>query len=138
MHRLRNIITHCIFGLIAGGIYLAIEIIWRGHTHWTMLPLSAIIFVMAGLLDEYKISFSFWTQVIIGTLIATALEFIAGLILNIYFKLGIWDYSNMPFNFMGQICPQFTVAWAFLMVLSIKLENLMHKIADKITKGSDK
>lgn len=127
-----NLALHAIFGLIAGGIYLGIELAWRGHTHWTMLPLAAAIFVCAGLLDEVRVPLPFWWQVAAGTIIATALEFVAGLILNLWLGLGIWDYSEMPGNLLGQICPQYTLAWAALMVVSIKLENLMHKITDRM------
>lgn len=60
------------------------------------------------------------------------LELAAGLILNVWLGLGVWDYSRLPGNILGQICPQYTLAWAALMVVAIKLENLMHKIADWI------
>lgn len=133
MRRLSNLALHVLFGLIAGCIYLLIELAWRGHTHWTMLPLAAVIFVCAGVLDEVERHPSIWQQVILGTTIATALEFVAGIILNIWLGLGVWDYSNLPGNLMGQICPQFTIAWAVLMIVSIRLENLMHRIANSLT-----
>ena len=133
MRRLPNLALHCVFGIIAGGIYLLIELAWRGHTHWTMLPLAAVIFVCAGVLDEVERPPSIWQQVILGTTIATAFEFVAGAILNIWLGLGVWDYSNLPGNLMGQICPQFTIAWAVLMIVSIRLENLMHRIANSLT-----
>jgi uncharacterized membrane protein len=132
MQRLCNLALHCGFGLIAGGIYLLIELAWRGRTHWTMLPLAAVIFVCAGLLDEQENPPPFWAQVIIGTAIATALEFAAGLIINTWLGLGVWDYSNLPGNLLGQICPQFTLAWAALMVISIKLENFMHRVIQAV------
>lgn len=133
MRRLPNLALHCVFGIIAGGIYLLIELAWRGYTHWTMLPLAAVIFVCAGILDERENPPPFWAQVAIGTIIATALEFVAGLILNVWIGLGVWDYSNLPGNLMGQICPQFTIAWAVLVLVSIRIENLMHRIADRMT-----
>lgn len=136
MQRLSNLALHGVFGITAGGIYLLIELAWRGRTHWTMLPLAAVIFVCAGILDEREHPPPFWTQVIIGAAIATGLELAAGLILNVWLGLGVWDYSHMPGNLWGQICPQFTLAWAALMVVSIKLENIMHRIADRLTKGA--
>lgn len=132
MRRWSDLALHAVFGLIAGGIYLLIELAWRGYTHWTMLPLAAVIFVCAGVLDERENPPPFWGQVVIGTGIATALEFAAGLILNLWLGLGIWDYSHMAGNILGQICPQFTLAWAVLMAVSIKLENAMHKISDRL------
>lgn len=133
MRRLSNLALHGLFGLIAGGIYLLIELAWRGRTHWTMLPLAAAIFICAGALDEVERPPSIWQQVILGTTIATALEFVAGLILNVWLGLGIWDYSNLPGNVLGQICPQFTLAWAVLVLISIRIENFMHRIANSLT-----
>lgn len=133
MRRLSNLALHGLFGLIAGGIYLLIELAWRGRTHWTMLPLAAVIFICAGVLDEVERPPSIWQQVILGTTIATALEFVAGLILNVWLGLGIWDYSNLPGNVLGQICPQFTLAWAVLVLISIRIENFMHRIANSLT-----
>ena len=133
MRRLSNLALHGLFGLIAGGIYLLIELAWRGYTHWTMLPLSAVIFICAGVLDEVERPPSIWQQVILGTTIATALEFVAGLILNVWLGFVIWDYSNLPGNVLGQICPQFTLAWAVLVLISIRIENFMHRIANSLT-----
>lgn len=133
MRRLSNLALHGLFGLIAGGIYLLIELAWRGRTHWTMLPLAAVIFICAGVLDEVERPPSIWQQVILGTTIATALEFVAGLILNVWLGLGIWDYSNLQGNVLGQICPQFTLAWAVLVLISIRIENFMHRIANSLT-----
>ena len=131
MRRFSNLAMHGLFGFVAGCVYLLIELAWRGHTHWTMLPLAAIIFVCAGLLDEGENPPPVWVQVVIGTVIATALELAAGLVLNVWLGLGVWDYSDLPGNLLGQICPQFTAAWAVLMFISIRLENAMHKIASK-------
>lgn len=131
MRRLSNLALHGLFGFVAGCVYLLIELAWRGHTHWTMLPLAAVIFVCAGLLDEVEDPPSVWVQVVIGTAIATALELAAGLVLNVWLGLGVWDYSNLPGNLWGQICPQFTAAWAALMFISIRLENAMHRIVSK-------
>ena len=43
--------------------------------------------------------------------LVTGVELVAGLVLNIWMGLDIWDYSGMPGNLMGQICPQFAAVW---------------------------
>lgn len=48
-----------------------------------------------------------------------------GLILNVWLGLGMWDYSNMPGNILGQICPQFMVLWFFLSAIGIFLDDLI-------------
>ena len=38
---------------IGGAIYAVIELIWRGHTHWTMALLGGLLFVLIGAINEY-------------------------------------------------------------------------------------
>ena len=64
-----------------------------------------------------------WKKLFICAVGITAIEFLSGYILNIVLGLGIWDYSNMPFNIIGQICLPFTVAWYILSLLAIVLDD---------------
>lgn len=109
---------------IGGAIYAVIELIWRGHTHWTMALLGGLLFVLIGAINEYTPwCIPLWRQGVIGALIVTWAELVAGLVLNVWLRLGIWDYSNLPGNFMGQICPQFTAAWVLLSVVAVVLDD---------------
>ena len=49
-----------------------------------------------------------------GGTVITAAEFAAGLVLNVWLGLGVWDYSGLPGNLLGQICPQFWALWCLL------------------------
>ena len=105
-------------------IYMGIEIAYRGFTHWTMGVVGGISFVVIGLLNEgYNWSMPFWKQCLIGAGVITVLEFVAGVILNIILKLNIWDYSNIPFNILGQICLPFTLIWFVLSGVAIILDD---------------
>ncbi len=48
--------------------------------------------------------FNIFFASILGAVIINIIEFISGVILNLNFKLNIWDYSNKYFNLLGQIC----------------------------------
>lgn len=110
--------------LIGAGTYYFIEIVWDGSSHWTMGVLGGMCFVLVGLINEIMSwQTPLWIQGIIGSVIITILEFISGLILNIWLGLGIWDYSKVPFNLLGQICIQFTIIWVFLSMLAIILDD---------------
>ena len=127
--KLRNsVILHTLMSVAGGLIYMGIEILWRGHTHWSMGILGGICFVLIGLLDEWQEHPHMLLQMIQGASIVTALELITGVIVNIWLGWNVWDYSDMPYNVMGQICPQFMVAWFFLSAAAVKIENLLHKI----------
>ncbi len=47
-------------------------------------------------------------------LTVTAVELTFGIILNLILKLDVWDYTNIPLNFLGQICLPFTLVWGVL------------------------
>ena len=53
----------------------------------------------------------------LGTLVILTFEFFVGLIVNVWFGWGIWDYSDVKWNLMGQICPLFGGAWFFLSLI---------------------
>ena len=103
--------------LVFGFVYFIIETIWKGHlTHWSMFVVAGIIGVLIGGINEYiPWEMPFFLQCGIGTVIATVIEGISGLILNVYLDLNIWDYSNVPFSFFyQQCCLPFCVAWFIL------------------------
>lgn len=119
--RFAEAIVLFVFG---ASIYAAIEIMWRGYTHWSMAVLGGLLFLLIGGLNNWlSWETPLWKQILVGTVTITVAEFISGLILNVWLGLGIWDYSQMPFNLLGQICPQFTVAWAGLSLAAIVLDD---------------
>ena len=119
-----TLFKHFILFGIGAFLYLFIEILYRGHTHWTMGVLGGVCFVLIGLINElFTWSTPIWLQGITGSMVVTILEFISGLILNTCLDLGIWDYSQMPFNFMGQICLYFTIAWFFVSIVAIVVDD---------------
>lgn len=109
---------------IGGCIYYAVELIWRGYSHWTMFILGGLCFVLIGAINElYTWDVSLISQMLISALVITALELITGLIVNIGLGWGIWDYSQVPYNFYGQICLLYTVFWFFLSLPGILLDD---------------
>ena len=108
--------------LIGAVLYAAIELLWRGHTHWAMAVLGGTLFLLLGGLNNWiPWEMPLLWQIVTG--IVTATEFAAGCVLNLWLKLDIWDYSRLPGNILGQICPQFTLAWAGLSLVAIVLDD---------------
>ncbi len=96
-------------------LYGLIEIAFRGYTHISMGILGGICFIVIGEINfKFSNKMSIFIQMFFSTIIITSLEYCTGIIVNVWMKLGIWDYSTMPFNLSGQICIMFSVAWFFL------------------------
>lgn len=106
---------HLVRWLCGGMLYGLLEIVWRGYTHWTMMLLAAMLCIPLDLANEcFPWEFPLWTQAILGGLAITAGELLAGLVLNIWLELDIWDYSKLWGNFLGQICPLYAGLWCLL------------------------
>ncbi len=55
----------------------------------------------------------------------TAAEFAAGCILNLGLGLAVWDYSDMPFQLLGQICLPYSILWAVLAMVASALHGFI-------------
>ncbi len=99
-------------------VYGALEILWRGYTHPTMLVLGgaclAFIYFFEG---RYGNSISFILRNLLYAIIITLAELAFGIILNMWLGLGVWDYSELPLDFAGQICVPFSLLWFLLSVV---------------------
>ena len=116
------------FLFFVGGIaYYLIEIIYRGISHPAMMALGGACFVLIAVINNRFRFLPVIIRLILSTVIITALEFIAGCILNLWLGLGIWSYSNMPFNVLGQICPLYMGFWFLLSAVAFLLHNKMEQ-----------
>lgn len=121
---MRRAVKCLVLFCIGAVVYALVEILWRGYTHWTMAVLGGLLFLLLGGLNNWiPWEMPLLCQIAAGTAIVTAAEFAVGCILNLWLGLGIWDYSRLPGNILGQICPQFTLAWAGLSLVAIVLDD---------------
>ena len=111
--------------IIFGISYFTLEILYRGYSHWTMIFLGGIVSVLIGLINEITPNMRMGKQMLLVTMLINVFEFILVYILNIKLGLGIWDYSNIPFNVMGQICLPFSFLWFVLSYFVIILDDIL-------------
>lgn len=106
--------SHFIFTFLVGGaFYNTLEIVWRGYTHISMTLLGGFCFVYIYLIQN-SICAPSWLKALFCSIFITYAEFLTGFVVNIILKLNIWNYSQMPFNLLGQICVFYSVLWYFL------------------------
>lgn len=101
-----------------GTVYYLLEVAYKSLTDhperisWTMLVVAVVLCIPVERCGaELPWEYPLWLQALCCAMLVTAVEFVAGLVLNVWLGLGIWDYSDLPFNFMGQICLQFFFVW---------------------------
>lgn len=120
----KRIYQAMVLGCIGGGLYMVVELLWRGRTHWTMGVLGGLCFVIIGLLNErlsWEMPLS--VQALSGAAVVTAAELAAGVVLNLWLGLHIWDYSGLPCNLWGQICLWYSLLWIPLSVAAVLLDD---------------
>lgn len=114
--------------LFGGITYGLIEILWRGYTHYSMVITGGICFLVIYRLSELERNIV--VKSIMGALAITAIELTVGVVVNIIFGLGVWDYSEVPLNLLGQICPIYTLLWFLLCIPGM---HMCREIRKKLT-----
>ena len=113
-------------GIIGGIIYYLLECLWRGYSHWTMFILRGICFIALGLINEIlSWDTPLVIQMLIGGTIITILEFITGCIVNLWLGWNVWDYSDLPYNLLGQISLFSSIGWIGLSLVGIVLDDFI-------------
>lgn len=101
---------------IGGLSYGAIEIMWRQYTHWTMVITGGVCFFTLYKLSKGRETAPMWKKCLLGSAVITTAEFITGIVVNMIFDMGVWDYSGLPFNLFGQVCLIYSILWALLSI----------------------
>ena len=102
-----------IFAIGALG-YGFMEILFRGFTHWTMMLTGGACLLTLYYLNQQFHNKPLVLKALVGALVITVYELAVGIIVNLWFHWNVWDYSLLPGNILGQICPLFTMLWFFL------------------------
>ncbi len=111
--------------------YSAIELSFRKYTHYSMGIAGGICFLsLHKLYKRYK-NLSLFKKCVVGSAVITLTEFVFGILFNKILKKNVWDYSDMPLNIMGQVCPLFSVLWAFLCIPICFLSSNIEKLENK-------
>jgi len=123
---MKTAIKYIVLLCAGGALYACCELLFRGYTFMEMALVGGICFILCGLVNEcMEWETPLQIQMLICAVIVTAVEFISGIVLNIWLGLDMWDYSQMKYNIMGQICTQFFAIWYCLALPAIILDDWM-------------
>lgn len=111
---MRTLFRNFILFALGGIMYIIVELLWRGYTHFSMFILGGLCFVLISAFCDAEHKPPMLYRMATGALIITSLEFVSGCLLNIKLGLNVWDYSDLPMNIYGQVCLPYAVLWFFL------------------------
>lgn len=140
--------------------YITIEVIWtsldgqlvgvNGKSFWTLGGFSSLwmgllggfIFILLGLLNEIrfiKLKLPLALQALIGSFIITTLEFLTGLIFNVWLGFNIWNYEGLPLAhlFLNQINLFHSLMWFILSPLAFWLDDTLRWVFYKVGFSQD-
>ena len=95
------------------------KLVNRGFLNSSLCPIYGVgIICVIKILGDYKNNFLllYFMSVVVTTL----LEWITGFCLEKLFHYKWWDYSNIPGNIQGYICPLFSLAWGTACIIIIR------------------
>lgn len=100
--------------VLGGILYVSLEFFWRGRSHVSVFLVSGFSCVLLyGIFSRFD-ALSTLSKCLIGALVITALEYIAGAIVNVALRLRVWDYSSHRYQLYGQVCLEYSALWALL------------------------
>ena len=134
----------------AGWIMETIYVSWmqkkfvnRGFLHGPFCPIYGFgaILVIFGTRFVYNLTInkplSYIILIIYSIVVTSGIEFITGYLLEKIFHQKWWDYSNLPMNIKGYICPQFSLCWGalafvFIQFIHPRINKLIMEIPELI------
>ena len=115
---------------LGGCAYMGLELLWRGRSHGSMFIAGGTCFLLIGQLNQVRPRLPLPLRAAVGAGIVTMVELGIGLLCNRNFE--VWDYRERAGNFLGQICPSFTVLWIPVSMLALGLHALLSRRMDRI------
>ncbi len=115
-------ILYGFFGWIYESCLVSIQkkaLINRGFLNGPIIPIygfgALLVYVtFQGYEDDLLLAF------IGGACLATLLEYVTSLIMELVFHTRWWDYSKFPFNLKGRVCLPVSLFWGLLTILMLR------------------
>lgn len=107
------------------------EYINPGFLKGPYIPIYGFGLILLNLFSYF--SFNLFYKIILFGIVATLIELLTGLFFLKFFKLKLWDYSYLKFNYKGIIAPLFSIYWILLSLFYyLFLHPLMNLILNYI------
>ena len=93
-------------------VYAALELAWRGTTHWTMFMTGGVCLCLLQALADRPLPLGLAAAV--GAAGVSGLELAVGAVCRRVLHTAVWDYADEWGNLAGLVCPKYTAYWFLL------------------------
>ena len=118
---------NCVLFYLGGSAYMLLEFLGRGRSHGSMFLLGGLCFLIVGKLGVCMKQVPLALRLVMSSGIITALELLTGLLVNQNY--GVWDYRDLPYNYLGHICLIYSLLW---IPVSLGAMHLYSKTAEAV------
>ena len=128
-------LTYSILGWVVESIYMSIcnkKLTNRGFATGPFCPIYGVgaltvLFALRPHSNNGLVLF------ILGSLLATTIEFLTAVIMKRVFGEIWWDYNEKPFNYKGVLCLESSIAWGFYtLFLFLFLQRFVEGVVSRI------
>lgn len=109
----------CVLYYFGGTAYMLLEFLWRGRSDGSMFLLGGVCFLAVGAIGTHFRQIPLAIRLVISAGIITGLELLTGLLVNRDYR--VWDYRGLPYNYLGQICLNYSLLWIPVSLLGMLL-----------------
>lgn len=103
--------------------YPALELMWRGRTHYSMALAGGASAACFQRISRTALPQA--AKAALGGGAVTAIEGLCGAVWNQ--KHRVWDYRRMPLNWHGQVCLPYSILWCALADAWMRLDKAGRK-----------
>ena len=100
-----TLLYFCLIVLAGGTVYVCIEFLWRGRSHWSMFLDSGLCAALIGMLNEWAPGLPLSAQALLGACVISGSELVFGFLFNRAYT--VWDYRGLPHSFRGHLSAVF-------------------------------
>ena len=114
--------------LMGGAIYALVEVVYKRKTHISMFIAGGIALCLINYICTNHLSKkNLFIKCLTGSAIISTIELITGIIVNDIMSLNVWDYSHLPMNIKGQICPLFSFLWFLITIPALYVSKIINQ-----------
>ena len=115
--------------LLGGLAYVGLELLWRGRSHFSMFLAGGVSLLLIGKLNHVEPRLPLPLRAVAGAGIITMVELALGLLFNR--EYAVWDYRGQWGNWLGQICPLFSLLWIGIALLVLLIYDPLEKLLER-------